>query len=108
MLDILIPTYNRNSRLETCLYALSVQEPLLTNNTRIIVCDDNSPESSQPIVEQFKDVLNIEYYRNSSNLGTSAVRRFLISKITQKFVLWLDDDVVLFPDAVDKTLKIDI
>ena len=99
-LDILIPTYNRGSRLETCLYALSLQNPPLSKDTRIIICDDCSPTSVRDIVKKFKKTLNIEYYRNKTNQGTSAVRRFLVSKVSQKFVLWLDDDVVLDRDAI--------
>lgn len=105
MLDILIPTYNRNSRLETCLYALTLQNPSLPFNHRVIVCDDNSPDSVESIVNQFKKNLNIEYYRMEENKGTAAVRRFLISKLEQKFVLWLDDDVILRENAVDLHLK---
>jgi glycosyltransferase involved in cell wall biosynthesis len=100
LVDILIPTYNRNSRLETCLYALTLQEPKLPENHRIIICDDFPPESSESTVDQFKNKLNIEYYQMDNNTGTSAVRRFLISKITQKFIMWLDDDVILHKDAI--------
>ena len=100
MLDILLPTYNRKSRLETCLYALTLQDPPLPRSHRVIICEDYSPDPVEDTVKTFSDKLNIEFYRMDENKGTAAVRRFLISKLKQKLVMWLDDDVILFKDAI--------
>ena len=105
MLDILIPTYNRNSRLETVLYGLTLQNPSLPFNHRVIICDDCSPDSSFNTINQFKDKLNIEYYVNNENTGSSAVRRFLVKQIQQKYVWWLDDDLVPYINTSDIHLQ---
>ena len=105
MIDILIPTYNRNSRLETVLYGLTLQNPKLPENYRIVICDDNSPDSASDTVNQFKDKLNIEYYRNDTNTGSSAVRRFLVKQIKQNYIWWLDDDVVPYEDTSFKHIQ---
>jgi glycosyltransferase involved in cell wall biosynthesis len=87
------------------LYALTLQEPKLPEGVRVIVCEDCSPDPVADLIDQFKSRLNIEFFRMDTNTGTSAVRRFLISKIEQRFVLWLDDDVILHKNAVDLHLK---
>jgi glycosyltransferase involved in cell wall biosynthesis len=58
----------------------------------------------ESIVKQFESKINIEFFRMNENKGTAAVRRFLISNVKQKFVLWLDDDVALFKDAIHRHL----
>jgi GT2 family glycosyltransferase len=105
LLDILIPTHDRNTRLETCLYGLTLQEPNLPEGHRVIICDDASVVSAESTVYKFTPKLNIEFYRQDVNIGSAAVRRFLASKTKQRFVQWLDDDIVLHKDAIAMHLR---
>ena len=54
--SVIIPTYNRNAQLKSCLQAL-VAQAYPRDQFEVIVADDGSPEPPREIVASFSGVL---------------------------------------------------
>jgi hypothetical protein len=88
ILDILIPTYNRD------MYALRAINSALNKNTKVrVLC--NSNEYSHIIDEKFNNKHNFEYTYFSINKGAGENFRFLLAKSTAKFCMLLSDEDLL-------------
>jgi glycosyltransferase involved in cell wall biosynthesis len=88
LVSIITPTYDRPDYLKV---ALSSAVKQTYRNIEIIVSDNCSPESPQPIVESFNDD-RIRFYRNSTNLGMFANTMNAFKKARGKYVASLLDD----------------
>lgn len=92
--SIVIPTYNKLSRLKVCLKAL---EPQVTEEVQVIVVFDGC---TQEVVEAFKK-LNFTYKPTvvicEKNIGRAAARNRGIAVAKGKIVIFIDDDRI--PDA---------
>ena len=70
--SIVIPTYNRPDRLETCLESLfQLEYPF--NRFEVIVVDNGSPVALKPVVEPFRGPLDLRFHRQE-NAGPAAAR----------------------------------
>jgi glycosyltransferase involved in cell wall biosynthesis len=100
-LTVIIPVYNRAKMLSQALLSLRWQT---YKNFMIIICDDNSKDNLQQVVENFSD-LNIAYHRYDVNAGQfkNAMRGLELCKTP--FVKYLDSDDLLFPEALEKQMK---
>ncbi|MBD2496477.1 glycosyltransferase family 2 protein [Nostoc sp. FACHB-280] len=98
LVSVVIPTYNRPEYLKQAI-ASAVNQTF--NNIEIIVCDNCSDVSPQPIVEAFQDE-RIRFCRNSQNIGMVAniINGFVIAK--GKYVASLHDDDMWEPDFLAK------
>ena len=88
LVSVIIPTYNRQSYLKQAIESAINQK---YKNIEIIVSDDCSPESPQPLIESFQDS-RIRFYRNQKNLGIcqNVVNGF--KQAQGKYVASLNDD----------------
>lgn len=98
MLSIVIPTYNQRHRLEEMLLALSQQKGL--KETSVYVVNDGSTDGTK----EFLDQLNYEwlFITHQPNMGRSTARNTGINQVRSKYVLLLDDDMVVTPDFIQK------
>ncbi|MBD2455190.1 glycosyltransferase family 2 protein [Nostoc sp. FACHB-87] len=98
LVSVVIPTYNRPEYLKQAI-ASAVNQTF--KNIEIIVCDNCSDISPQPIVEAFQDE-RIRFCRNSHNIGMVAniINGFVIAK--GKYVASLHDDDMWEPDFLAK------
>lgn len=98
MIDIIIPAYNCCKTLGRTLASLVAQ-----TDTEFIVTiiDDCSTENINPIVDEYRDKLNIRYIRNQKNLGVGMTRQVGIDNSTKPFFCFVDSDDILMPYAVE-------
>ena len=97
-ISILIPTYNRSSYLKKCLESIISQNH---DDIEIIISDNNSPDNTAEIVNQFNDK-RIKYYKNENNIGSNANFYKLIELATGEFIFFLTDDDYLLPGSIEE------
>ncbi|OKH26182.1 glycosyl transferase [Hydrococcus rivularis NIES-593] len=88
--SIIIPTYNRPERLETCLKSLTrLNYP--HDRFEVIVVDDGSARSLDSVVSPFRGELNLQLIRQT-NAGPAAARNTGAASARGKFLVFTDDD----------------
>ncbi|MES2353004.1 MAG: glycosyltransferase family A protein [Pseudomonadota bacterium] len=110
VIDVLIPTYNRACALAVVLVALSAQN---VRNFRIIISDQSDHQSvfEKAEVEAVLRILeatgrDVVMYRHLPRRGLAEQRTFLLAKATASYCLFLDDDVVLETDTIERLYQV--
>ncbi len=99
--SIIIPVYNRPQELSELLESIAGQEGEVP--TEVIVVEDGSDITSEDVVNQFKETLNIKYcFKNNSGPGDS--RNYGMQRSSGQYFLLFDSDCVLPPAYL---LKVD-
>ena len=94
--SIIVPTYNRPERLRgflDCLTQLEYPQPSL----EVIVIDDGSVPSLEPVVDRFRDRLNIVFLRQNHG-GVAKGRHAGAVAARGRFLAFTDDDCLPAPD----------
>jgi glycosyltransferase involved in cell wall biosynthesis len=104
--SIIIPTYNRAAYLSVCLEALAA---LKTDpkTYEIIVVDNNSPDNTQDIVQEFANsnpTMCIRYMRETKQ-GASHARNRGVMEAHGEFVCFLDDDSPPSPEWLNVLME---
>lgn len=87
--SIIIPVFNMEKYLETCLNSVVLQT---YRNLEILLIDDGSIDNSRIICEKFQaQDERINYFRQA-NLGVSSARNIGIDHATGEFIYFLDSD----------------
>lgn len=98
--SIIIPTYNRPAELGPCLEALCrLDYP--RNLFEVIVVDDGSKTSLQPVVGCFFDQLDVTLL-TQTNAGPAAARNVGAKRAKGEFLAFMDDDCTPSPDWLQK------
>jgi abequosyltransferase len=96
MLSILIPTYNRAEFLTGNLDILAeiIDKGNFRDQVNLVISDNCSPDETAEKVSEFKNTgkLNIEFYRQSENIGLKANVLFVLEKATSDYIMFLGDD----------------
>jgi glycosyltransferase involved in cell wall biosynthesis len=93
VLTIAIPTYNRAEYLKLNLNQIRSQfVDNIVDYVEILVSDNCSTDNTQIIVNEFKDDLKIQYFRNEKNLGWGENFFLCFEKSKSNYVLLLGDD----------------
>ena len=87
--SVIIPCYNAGSYLS--------QKTSFPLTTEIIVIDDDSPDGCVERLEAGSDLRIL----HQEHQGASAARNYGMREATGEYLLFLDDDDVLVPDAVE-------
>lgn len=93
MISIIIPTYNHKKLLTLCLASISKQT---YKNFEIIVIDDGSDEDLNDILLTYP---NIIFFRQTHQ-GAPAARNKGFSLSRGKYIIFLDDDIIMHPDML--------
>ena len=88
LISVIIPTYNRPAYLKDAIASVVNQT---YSNLEIIVSDDCSRESPEPIVKAFHDP-RLRLRRNPKNLGIGLNATHAFTEATGKYVASLNDD----------------
>lgn len=88
LISVIIPTYNRSAYLKEAIASVISQT---YTNLEIIVSDDCSDESPQPIIDSFHDA-RIRLRRNSRNFGIGLNATHAFAEANGKYVASLNDD----------------
>jgi glycosyltransferase involved in cell wall biosynthesis len=89
--SFIIPVYNRPGEIRELLESLSIQQD---NDFEVIVVEDGSSESSESVVDQYRELLDIHYfYKDNSGPGPS--RNFGCEKAKGDYFIFLDSDCIV-------------
>lgn len=104
LLSICIPSYNRKRQLIELLESVDCDPA----NVEVVICEDGSPQRNEirAAVEAFsaESKYNIRYFENETNFGFDGNLRRLIERATGKFVMFMGDDDLFVPQALDRFL----
>ena len=92
--SVVIPTCDRPESLRKALNSLASQT---YKNFEVVVVNDGKNDVKQ-ILKEFEDELNYQYIRNLINRERSASRNNGIKVSKGKYILFLDDDDLLYPE----------
>lgn len=102
MLSVVIPTYQKLSRLRLSLYSLLSVARDEAPDTEVIVVDDGGEEGLRDILEQVTAESNGPSVRlcERPHGGRSAARNWGAASASGKRILFLDDDVLVTPGVL--------
>jgi glycosyltransferase involved in cell wall biosynthesis len=104
LVSIIVPTYNRSSKLVDCLKALCAQS---YQNIEIIVADDCSTDNTVAAVREIMaGDPRVLVVQNPVNKGAAAARNRAIAVTRGSIVFFTDDDVLVPVDWVSSGLRI--
>ena len=95
LLSVVIPTHNRA---ESLLRAIESVYANGTHRAEVVVVDDCSSDNTEEQVR--KHCSDVQYTRLPQNIGPGPARNVGLTVATRPWVLMLDDDDVLVPDAL--------
>ena len=98
-ISIIIPTYNRENALTECINSIINQN---YKNIEILICHDGPWKKKFNYNDNRIHIYNTDKQYN--NLGANQ-RNFTISKITGDYVLFLDDDNILYDNYLNKMIQ---
>ena len=90
--SIIIPVYNRPQEIEELLEGLTKQT--YKSNFEVIIIEDGSIDTSEKVIDKFKDSLDINYYFKE-NSGPGDSRNFGMHKALGDYFIILDSDCIL-------------
>lgn len=100
-LSIVVCTYNRSKHLKTCIDSLL---PQIKSNVEILIIDNNSFDDTSVVVSfHFSSYFNIRYVLEEKT-GHSNARNRGIVESKSDWIIYLDDDIIAFPDFVERAL----
>lgn len=100
-LDVVIATRNRPEALERCLAALDRQT---IEDFAVIVVDDGSDQPVADVVARFPE-LQATVVRHDRSRGPAAARNHGVEHVDARFVAFVDDDMVVEPDFLQRHLE---
>lgn len=98
LVSVIIPCFNHSRFLGEAIESVQRQNYL---NHEIIVVDDGSTDSTREVAVSFANVK----YVYQQNAGLSAARNKGLAESKGKFLIFLDADDVLYPEAISVNLK---
>ena len=90
--SIIVPVYNRPEEIRELLESLVKQD--FNGEYEVVIVEDGSSESSQYLMERFKDSLQISYYYKE-NSGPGDSRNYGMKKAKGNYFIILDSDCIL-------------
>lgn len=104
--SVVIATYRRKETLRKSLQSLTTQT---YKNFEVVLVDDNDSaewtEQVQNIVNEFEDILTINYLINEHNMGSAETRNRGIAEAKGQYITFLDDDDIFLPEKIEMQLK---
>ena len=104
LVSAIITTYNRNELLTRAIDSVASQTyPAI----ELVVVDDCSPESAEPVVAQVDErrFERVRFYRHERNRGVSAARNTGIAESTGELIAFLDDDDIWDRSKIEKQVS---
>ncbi|MEX3999173.1 glycosyltransferase family 2 protein [Paraburkholderia sp. EG285A] len=80
----------------------AIESALAQENADVLVIDDGSTDCSREIIDRYGERVRKVY---KANQGQSSVYNLGLALVQTEFVLFLDSDDVLYPDATRETLR---
>ncbi len=97
--SVIIPSYNSEKYIKTCIDSL-LNQNYEKNLIQILVIDDGSTDETSKIMEQYKNVSQVEYYKKTNGQWSSVINYVKNNKLVKnEIVSILDADDFLDKDA---------
>lgn len=104
-LSIIIPTYNNANYIERAVESVIAQDTEF--NFEIIIINDGSTDDTKLVLSRYNSNKNIIII-NQDNKGFSGARNIGIDNANGKYIMFLDSDDYLAPDAIQNLLSVAI
>lgn len=98
LFSLIIPVYNVEKYLESCIRSVIWQKPA-DNNLEVILVDDGSEDSSGKICDRYADAYDYIRVIHKENGGLSSARNSGLSMAEGHYVLFMDSDDWWNPDV---------
>lgn len=98
-ISVIVPVYNVEEYLEECLDSLLAQTK---DRLEVILIDDGSQDSSGEIAKAYAAQYENFHYHYEENSGLGHARNYGVTFATGKYIIFLDSDDVVAPDAYEK------
>lgn len=110
LISIIVPAFNAAETIQELL--ASVSSGVVEHDKQIIVVDDGSTDGTHEAAERFAESnvdarATIVIERLPQNRGAGACRNVGLQRASGDYVLFLDADDVLAPNAIDNALRLD-
>ncbi|GEM_PF-2048991 len=99
--SIIIPTYNREQLVSLAISSVLNQS---YEYLELIVVDDGSTDHTEAVMGPFSSDNRVKYIPLATNKGRSAARNIGIEYISGDFVMFLDSDDYLEPEAIERLI----
>lgn len=99
-ISVVIITYNKIDYFKSVMMNLENQTKL--SDIEYIVINDGSTDDTKEYLESYNGSLNFKYLSLPDNLGSSIARNNGIKLAKGEFILFIDNDIILAPDYLEK------
>ncbi|MEN9557654.1 MAG: hypothetical protein RL141_23 [Candidatus Parcubacteria bacterium] len=99
VISVIIPAWNHAEALGRCLASLEAQDE---KNIEVIVVDDASTDETERVLRGVRPSFPFQVIRLAENRGAAAARNVGAERAMSPFLLFLDADVTLRRDALEK------
>jgi glycosyltransferase involved in cell wall biosynthesis len=101
LFDVVVPTFNNVDELTNCLESLEVQT---LRDFRILVCVDGSTDGTAEALASRTGSIPLEvlWHKDRTNRGRSATRNLSLPRLDSDYTLFLDSDMMLNPNALER------
>ena len=101
-LSIIVPCYNAEEYIETC--ASSILDQKTKFSFQVIFINDGSSDNTEGKLKKYQKTDNI-WLISQKNGGFSAARNVGLTYASGKYIMFVDSDDVLMPNAIEKMLS---
>lgn len=101
-ISVIVPVFNRENTITTCIEGISNTDYV---NYEIIIIDDGSTDNSLQICRQLAARNSRIRVFHQHNAGVSSARNLGIRNATGDYLIFVDSDDTLFPNALDIIAK---
>lgn len=101
IVSVIIPTFNRAEYLEMALQSV-IAQTYLQHET--IIVDDGSTDGTEACVRKYRHLLRLRYFYQP-NKGRAAARNTGMQLANGRWILFLDSDDVLLPEALTNLVE---
>lgn len=102
MVSIIVPVYGTEKYLPVCIESICKQS---YHNIQIVLVDDQSPDRCPEICDKYAEKDERITVVHQKNKGVSGARNVGIDCATGDYIMFVDSDDELFPEAVETLLK---
>lgn len=99
--SVIIPTYNRADLVSLAISSVLNQS---YEHLELIVVDDGSKDHTKSVIETFLADSRLKYVLLENNRGRSTARNVGLEHVSGDFVMFLDSDDYLEPDAIERLI----
>jgi GT2 family glycosyltransferase len=99
LVSVIVGNYNGAEIIAECLDSVLAQT---YPNREVIVVDDASQDASREVIKGYREV---KLLANRANRGLAACRNLGLKEARGRYIAFLDNDVVLYPDWMERMLE---